>query len=48
MWACDRLEPDARGRTWHWDPSTGGVRFSATGYHNPQCSACFINAVEDR
>jgi ribonucleoside-diphosphate reductase alpha chain len=44
---CDRLEPDAEGQNWHWDPSTGGVRFSATGYHNPQCSACFINAVED-
>ncbi|MGA2890096.1 MAG: vitamin B12-dependent ribonucleotide reductase [Terracidiphilus sp.] len=44
---CDRLEPDADGQNWHWDPSTGGVRYSATGYHNPQCSACFINAVDD-
>jgi len=44
---CDRLEPDAEGQNWHWDPSTGGVRFAATGYHNPQCSACFINSVED-
>src|ERR1035437_2002670 len=44
---CDRLEPDAEGQNWHWDPSTGGVRYSATGYRNPQCSACFINAVED-
>ena len=44
---CDRLEPNAEGQNWHWDPATGGVRFSATGYHNPQCSACFINSVED-
>ncbi|MGB7986222.1 MAG: vitamin B12-dependent ribonucleotide reductase, partial [Terracidiphilus sp.] len=44
---CDRLEPDAEGQNWHWDPSTGGVRYSASGYHNPQCSACFINSVED-
>ncbi|MGD0786725.1 MAG: vitamin B12-dependent ribonucleotide reductase [Terracidiphilus sp.] len=44
---CDRLEPDAEGQNWHWDPLTGGVRYSATGYHNPQCSACFINSVED-
>jgi ribonucleoside-diphosphate reductase alpha chain len=44
---CDRLEPDAEGQNWHWDPATGGVRFSPTGYHNPQCSACFINSVED-
>jgi len=44
---CDRLEPNSDGSSWHWDPATGGVRFEATGYHNPQCSACFINSVED-
>jgi ribonucleoside-diphosphate reductase alpha chain len=44
---CDRLEPDAAGQNWHWDPATGGVRYSATGYRNPQCSACFINSVDD-
>ena len=44
---CDRLEPNSDGQNWHWDPMTGGVKFSATGYRNPQCSACFINAVDD-
>lgn len=44
---CDRLEPEAEGMNWHWDPATGGVRYAATGYKNPQCSACFINAVDD-
>ena len=44
---CDRLEPESDGQNWHWDPASGGVRFSATGYRNPQCSACFINAVDD-
>jgi ribonucleoside-diphosphate reductase alpha chain len=44
---CDRLEPNSDGQNWHWDPATGGVRYSATGYKNPQCSACFINAVDD-
>jgi len=44
---CDRLEPDADGQNWHWDPSTGGVKYSASGYRNPQCSACFINSVDD-
>jgi ribonucleoside-diphosphate reductase alpha chain len=44
---CDRLEPDADGQNWHWDPVTGGVQYAATGYRNPQCSACFINAVDD-
>jgi ribonucleoside-diphosphate reductase alpha chain len=44
---CDRLEPEADGQNWHWNPATGGVTYSATGYRNPQCSACFINAVDD-
>src|SRR5664279_2422635 len=44
---CDRLEPQSDGQNWHWDPATGGVKFAATGYRNPQCSACFINAVDD-
>jgi len=44
---CDRLEPLSDGQNWHWDPVTGGVMYSATGYRNPQCSACFINSVED-
>jgi ribonucleoside-diphosphate reductase alpha chain len=44
---CDRLEPEADGQNWHWDAPSGGVKFSATGYRNPQCSACFINAVDD-
>ena len=44
---CDRLEPQADGQNWHWDAPSGGVAFSATGYRNPQCSACFINAVDD-
>ncbi|HKF50335.1 MAG TPA: vitamin B12-dependent ribonucleotide reductase [Terracidiphilus sp.] len=44
---CDRLEPNSDGTNWHWDPATGCVKFEATGYRNPQCSACFINAVDD-
>ena len=44
---CDRLEPDSDGQNWHWDAATGGVKYSATGYRNPQCSACFINSVDD-
>jgi ribonucleoside-diphosphate reductase alpha chain len=44
---CDRLEPKAEGQSWHWDTAAGGVKFEGTGYKNPQCSACFINAVDD-
>src|ERR1700727_2947776 len=44
---CDRLEPNSDAQNWHWDPHTCAVRFSVTGYRHPQCSACFINAVDD-
>jgi ribonucleoside-diphosphate reductase alpha chain len=44
---CDRLEPNSDAQNWHWDPHTCAVRFSVTGYRSPQCSACFINSVDD-
>jgi ribonucleoside-diphosphate reductase alpha chain len=44
---CDRLEPNSDAQNWHYDPKTGAVEFSVTGYRNPQCSACFINSVDD-
>ena len=44
---CDKLEPNADGQNWHWNPHTCAIEFSKTGYKNPQCSACFINSVQD-
>src|ERR1700678_2713331 len=44
---CERLEPKSDAQDWHWNQHTCAVEFSATGYRNPQCSACFINAVDD-
>src|SRR5271168_1499988 len=44
---CDRLEPNSDAQNWHWNPTTGKVEFSVTGYKKPQCSACFINSVQD-
>ncbi len=44
---CDRIEPSADGSNWHWNPQTQNVEFAPSGYRNPQCSACFINAVKD-
>src|ERR1700736_7007499 len=44
---CDRLEPNSDAQNWHWNPATGQVEFSVTGYSKPQCSACFINSVQD-
>ncbi len=32
---------------WHYDPKTGEARRADTQYEYPQCSACFIQSVED-
>ncbi len=44
---CDRSEPNSDARNWHWNPESKNVEFSVTGYSYPQCSACFINSVQD-
>jgi ribonucleoside-diphosphate reductase alpha chain len=44
---CDRLEPNSDAQNWHWNQHTCAVEFSVTGYSKPQCSACFINSVND-
>src|SRR6185437_4659154 len=44
---CDRIEPNSDGRNWHWNPQTQNVEFGVVGYTRPQCSACFINSVQD-
>ncbi len=37
----------SRGTGWYWDPATSGVKKETEAYRHPQCSACFINSVED-
>src|SRR3989454_5061823 len=32
---------------WYWDPATGSVKKETEAYRHPQCSACFINSVQD-
>ena len=44
---CDRSEPNSDAQNWHWDPESKQIKFSVTGYSYPQCSACFINSVQD-
>jgi ribonucleoside-diphosphate reductase alpha chain len=44
---CDRIEPDSDARNWHWSPVSKRMEFGVTGYSYPQCSACFINSVQD-
>jgi len=49
---CDQYEPNAQAGSWHWgamypDSTLMATVHGATGYKNPQCSACFINSVGD-
>ena len=44
---CDRLEPNSDAQNWHWNKHSCAIEFSVTGYSKPQCSACFINSVQD-
>ena len=44
---CDQLEPENKAKNWHWNARTLTIESSKSGYENPQCSACFINSVED-
>jgi ribonucleoside-diphosphate reductase alpha chain len=32
---------------WYWESTTGGVKKETEAYRHPQCSACFINSVQD-
>ncbi len=35
------------GGNWHWDEAAGTLRMLENSYEHPQCSACFIQRVED-
>ena len=36
-----------KGTGWYWDPATATVKREHEAYRHPQCSACFINSVDD-
>jgi ribonucleoside-diphosphate reductase alpha chain len=42
-----RVYGDSDAQNWHWNPQTQQIEFGVTGYSYPQCSACFINSVQD-
>src|SRR5450432_1209958 len=44
---CDRIEPNSDAQNWHWNEIEQRVEFGSVGYKKPQCSACFINSVQD-
>jgi len=35
------------GGAFYWDPATGHIKMETEAYRHPQCSACFINSVQD-
>ncbi|PYV27907.1 MAG: vitamin B12-dependent ribonucleotide reductase [Acidobacteria bacterium] len=37
----------SEGCGWYWDEATGTVKLETEAYRHPQCSACFINSVQD-
>ncbi len=37
----------AKGSGWFWNLETGAIEQETEAYRHPQCSACFINSVED-
>ena len=37
----------SQGSGWYFDPATGGAKKETEAYRHPQCSACFINSVQD-
>ncbi|TAN23041.1 MAG: vitamin B12-dependent ribonucleotide reductase [Acidobacteria bacterium] len=43
----DRIEPESSAANWFWDENQSRPEFGVIGYRKPQCSACFINSVND-
>jgi len=35
------------GGAFYWDPAAGEIKKETEAYRHPQCSACFINSVQD-
>ncbi len=46
-WAATGSSPTRDAQNWHWTPESQRIEYSVTGYSYPQCSACFINSVQD-
>ena len=38
---------EGQGGNWYWDPKLDQISETANAYEQPQCSACFIQAVDD-
>ncbi len=38
---------EGSGGNFYWDPQTDNIKTTANSYEQPQCSACFIQSVDD-
>ena len=47
VWFNVGVLKESRGYGWAWDKAAGRVTAINPDEHRPQCSACFINSVED-
>ena len=47
VWFNVGVLKESRGYGWAWDKASGRVTALNPDEHRPQCSACFINSVED-
>ena len=42
-----KYQRSSKGTGWFWDPATSTIQKETEAYRHPQCSACFINSVQD-
>ncbi len=42
-----KYQRSSKGSGWYWDPVASAIRKETEAYRHPQCSACFINSVQD-
>ncbi len=42
-----KYQRSSKGNGWFWDPATSTIQQETEAYRHPQCSACFINSVQD-
>src|SRR5579864_1051336 len=42
-----KYQRSSQGSGHYWDPATGAIKMETEAYRHPQCSACFINSVQD-
>jgi len=43
----DEYNIESNGGSWYWDPATDQIRETQDAYSHPQCSACYIQSIED-